>query len=198
MARPTRHHADAIIEATLAVASSREMEAVTIAAVSRASGAPSGSIYHRFASRDGLLGAAWLDATNSFQAGFLKALGAASDPPGISAAQFTVEWSRLEPRRARALVLYRALDFGSRRWSEEQRTGARRAAAALEEGLTALSIAGFGASGGEVRRRVTFALLDVPYAAVRRYLAAGIPPPPEVDGYVEAAVRSLLPGGPPS
>jgi AcrR family transcriptional regulator len=196
MARPVRHHADAIIEATLAVASTVEMEAVTIAAVSRASGAPSGSIYHRFASRDRLLGAAWLDATKSFQAGFLANLQESSKQPGLAAALYTVGWSRRQPHRARALVLHRALDFGSRRWSEEQRAEARRAAAALEEGLTEFSIAGFGASGGEVRRRVTFALLDLPYAAVRRYLAAGIAPPPEVDGYVEEALGVLFAGPP--
>jgi AcrR family transcriptional regulator len=192
MARPARHHARAIIHATLAVAAAVGPEDVTIAAVSRASGAPSGSIYHRFASRDALLGAAWLDATRSFHAGFLEALSEASDPPGLAAVHHTLECARRDPRRARALVLYRAQDFGARRWEESQRAEGRAQAAALEAGLTAFSLAHLGSSGGEVRRRVTFALLDLPQAAVRRYLAAGIPPPPEVDAYLEAAVRALL------
>lgn len=192
MARPARHHAGAIIDATLAVAARVELEDVTIAAVSRASGAPSGSIYHRFASRDELLGAAWMDATRSFQASFIEALAEASDPPGLAAVRRTLEWARREPHRARALVLHRAQDFGARRWSEELRAEDHAQAAALEAGLTAFSLAHLGSSGGEVRRRVTFALLDLPQAAVRRYLAAGIPPPPEADDYIEIALGAIL------
>lgn len=198
MARPARHHASAIIAATLAVAATVELEDVTIAAVSRASGAPSGSIYHRFASRDELLGAAWMDATRSFQASFLNALTDASDPPGLAAVRLTLDWARGEPHRARALVLHRAQDFGARRWGDQLRAEGRAQAAALEAGLTAFSLARLGSSGGEVRRRVTFTLLDLPQAAVRRYLAAGIPPPPEIDAYLEVAVPALLssPRGP--
>ncbi|MEA2682889.1 MAG: hypothetical protein QOK05_1217 [Chloroflexota bacterium] len=192
MARPAQHHPAAIIAAALALASNGEIDGVTIGAVSRTSGAPSGSIYHRFGSRDGLLAAAWLDATRSFNSGFLEALDRVSQPPGLAAALFTVEWSRREPHRARALVLHRAMDFGAARWSNDRRAEARYAAAGLEQGLTEFSTMSFGASGGEVRRRVTFALLDVPLAAVRRYLAAGMTAPPEVDGYVDAAVRALL------
>jgi AcrR family transcriptional regulator len=192
MARPARHHARAIIEATLAVAATVEIEDVTIAAVSRESGAPSGSIYHRFASRDKLLGAAWLDATRSFQAGFLESLAETSDPPGLAAVRHTLDWARREPHRARALVLHRAQDFGAQRWDQGLRAEGRAQATALEEGLTAFSLAHLGSSGGEVRRRVTFVLLDLPHAAAHRYLAAGIAPPPEVDTYLEVAVRALL------
>src|SRR5260370_40248012 len=40
----------------------------TIAAIARALGAPTGSIYHRFDSRDGLLAEVWLGAAPAFQA----------------------------------------------------------------------------------------------------------------------------------
>jgi hypothetical protein len=39
---------------------------------------------------------------------------------------------------------------------------------------------------------VTFALVDVPHAAVRRHLAAGSAPPAEVDALVREAVAALL------
>jgi hypothetical protein len=38
----------------------------------------------------------------------------------------------------------------------------------------------------------SFALLDVPYAAVRRYLIKGSPPPPAVDDLIARTVRCIL------
>ena len=43
-----------------------------------------------------------------------------------------------------------------------------------------------------VAAAVTFALIDVPYGAVRRYLAAGKPPPAVVDTFVEQTCECLL------
>jgi AcrR family transcriptional regulator len=185
-----------LVRAAIEVAAAHGLEAVTIAAVGRQAGAPSGSIYHRFHSRDGLLAAAWLEATRAFQAGFLPALEDTHHAAGVAAARHTTDWARREPAAARVLVLYRARDFGAARWTPGHRQEAGRLAAELEEGLTAFSRRHLGDRGGEVRRRVTFALLDLPLAAVRRYLSAGIAPPPEVDRYLEETLRALIPIGP--
>ncbi|MDQ6747296.1 MAG: TetR/AcrR family transcriptional regulator [Candidatus Dormibacteraeota bacterium] len=191
MARPALHDPSAIIDATLRLAATG-MEAVTIAGIGRAAGVPSGSIYHRFDSRDGLLAAAWLTAMRGFQSGFLTGLQDEAGPPGLAAAVHTTDWARTQPHRARALVLHRADDFGAARWPGERREEARRLAGQLEDGLAEFSLRHLGGMGGEVRRRVTFALLDLPFAAVRRYLAAGLPPPPEVDQYLEQALGAVL------
>jgi len=42
--------------------------AVSVAAIAQASGAPTGTLYHRFGSRDGILAAAWLRALERFAA----------------------------------------------------------------------------------------------------------------------------------
>jgi AcrR family transcriptional regulator len=191
MARPALHQPAAIIDAAFHLAS-RGLDAVTIAAVARESGAPSGSIYHRFGSRDGLLAAAWLEATRSFQEGFLRGLREETEIPGLAAARHTTDWARRAPHPARALVLHSAQDFAARRWPDGARERARALAGELEDGLTDFSNRHYGESGGELRRRVTFALLDLPLAAVRRYLAAGIAPPAEVDGYLGDALAALL------
>jgi AcrR family transcriptional regulator len=193
MARPALHQPAAIIDATFRLAS-RGLDAVTIAAVARQSGAPSGSIYHRFGSRDGLLAAAWLEATHSFQEGFVRALREETAIPGLAAARHTTGWARRAPHPARALVLHGAQDFGATRWPDGARERARDLARELEDGLAEFSHRRFGDSGGELRRRVTFALLDLPLAAVRRYLAAGIAPPEEVDGYLHDTLAALLGG----
>jgi len=193
MGRPILHDASALILAAQSLAAAGTAAEVTMAAVARASGAPVGSIYHRFGSRDGLLAAAWLDAVSSFQAGFIPALQAGAGHPGLEAALHTTAWARENAVRARLLVLQRGHEFGSERWSDPVRDRGRRLAADLEAGLSGFCEQHLGSSGGESRRLVTFALLDLPHAAVRRYLAVGIPPPPEVDRYLASALLALLP-----
>lgn len=193
MGRPILHDASALILAAQSLAAAGTAAEVTIAAVARASGAPVGSIYHRFGSRDGLLAAAWLDAMSSFQAGFVAELQQGDGQTGLGAARYTVAWARTDAVRARLLVLHRGHEFGSERWSDPLRDRARHLAAELETGLAGFCERHLGGSGGESRRLVTFALLDLPYAAVRRYLAVGMPPPPEVDGYLASALLALLP-----
>jgi hypothetical protein len=92
---------------------------------------------------------------------------------------------------ARVMLLHRREDLAER-WPDE-----------LGSELATLNTAIVEAVEGFVRRRfgtvtkanmatATFALLDVPYAAVRRYLLTGVPPPRAVDRLVVATCRCLL------
>ena len=191
MSRRPLHAISRITYEAQRLAGEGPVEAVTISAVVAASGAPAGSIYHRFASRDDLLAAAWLDALGAFQASFLGVLVAAPD----SAAVGVVRWARAHPVPARLLVLRLPRDLGATAWAETRRAEARRLSAALESGLDQFCSAHLGGPGGDARRRATFALLDLPHAALRRYLAAGVPPPTAVDDYVTSASRAILAAG---
>jgi AcrR family transcriptional regulator len=193
MGRPTVHAAATLVKAAQGLAAAGSADDVTIAAVARASGAPVGSIYHRFKSRDGLLAAAWLDAQAAFQSGFVAALARDSGPPGLPAALHVTAWARHDAVRARLLVLHRPREFGLGDWAEGDRERARALGADLEAALDRFCVRHLGGRGGDHRRLATFALLDLPYAAVRRYLAAGIDPPAQVDGYVAAALAAVLP-----
>ena len=62
------------LRAALAIVAERGVPEVTVAAVSERLGSPTGSFYHRFASRDALLGSLWLRAVLQFQAGMSAAL----------------------------------------------------------------------------------------------------------------------------
>jgi AcrR family transcriptional regulator len=53
----------------------------TVEAISRASGAPTGSIYHRFGSRDELVTRLWMRAVRRSQAAFLEALDLGDPAP---------------------------------------------------------------------------------------------------------------------
>ena len=65
--------------------------AVTVGSVTERLGAPSGSFYYRFASRDVLLAELWLATALSFQEGFVAAINAGD---GLAAALHTPVWVR--------------------------------------------------------------------------------------------------------
>lgn len=55
--------------------------AVSVAAIAAASGAPVGTLYHRFETRDGILAAAWLRALERFQQPLLEAYAGGQRTP---------------------------------------------------------------------------------------------------------------------
>src|SRR5262245_41572671 len=74
MPRPAKHDESRILNAAAAIAAKRGPKAATITAIGAAIGAPSGSIYHRFRTRDELLGRLWLSKAQVFQDQFERAL----------------------------------------------------------------------------------------------------------------------------
>jgi AcrR family transcriptional regulator len=165
---------------------------VTIASVAEQAGAPTGSVYHRFASREELMAATWLSAAASFQAGLLEALRGPSEQPGVEAALFAVRWARAEPVAARLVILYRRQDFFGD-VPDRLRPEAEKLTAELDEALSAFAHDSLGGGGLAAKERAAFLLIDLPSAAVRRYLAAGITPPPEVEVFVRQASLAMAP-----
>ena len=62
MAPPRKHETDVILDAARALVLDGGPRAASVAAIAKASGAPAGTLYHRFGNRDGILTAAWLRA----------------------------------------------------------------------------------------------------------------------------------------
>lgn len=141
------------------------MAAVTAAAVAARVGRPSGSLYHRFASRDHLLAEAWLEAVSSFQADYLPALDA-GDAAG--AARHVVAWSRRHPERATLLTAFRRTDLLGSSWPVEVAGRASAASLALERALDACV-----RELAAPRQLLLAAVVDLPYGLVRRKLVDG-------------------------
>src|ERR1700684_2523670 len=76
MAPPRKHETDVILDAARALVLAGGPRAASVAAIAKSSGAPAGTLYHRFGNRDGILTAAWLRALERFQA---RALAANAD-----------------------------------------------------------------------------------------------------------------------
>ncbi|WCD85969.1 hypothetical protein KPP03845_102310 [Streptomyces xanthophaeus] len=72
------HRADP--QRTVRLAAGGGPDAVTMSAVAQAVGAPSGSVYHRFAGRPALLAEVWLRTVEAFQEGYLAQVEAPSEP----------------------------------------------------------------------------------------------------------------------
>jgi hypothetical protein len=110
-----------------------------------------------------------------------------------SAARYVVEWSQRHVDDARVLLLFRSNDLLKGAWPEELREDNCRLQDRLNNAISGLEAA-LGATDGATRQRVRFAVVDVPYAAVRRPLEAVLAPSPALDDLVvEAATRVLEP-----
>jgi AcrR family transcriptional regulator len=193
MPRPAKFTEDRILDAALTLVAEGGPGAATIGAISERLGAPVGSIYHRFGSRDLLLARLWLRTVRRFQRGFIEALEADDlNEAALGAALYNVRWTRDHLDEARVLLLYRREDLAER-WPEELGEELATLNADVFSALSDHALLRYGeGSDGAALRRVVFALVDVPYAAGRRHLVSGEPPPPSVDDLVAATVRCIL------
>jgi AcrR family transcriptional regulator len=188
MGRPKFSHAD-FLAAALAIVAEEGPAAVTIGAVAERLKAPTGSFYHRFASRNLLLGALWLRTVLDFGAGIRAALEAGD---GLAAALHTPAWVRAHPEEARLLLLYHRDDFVQGTWPEELRA---QVAAMTERGLAGTARFArlvFGAEGPEELRRAQFLLAEVPVAAVRQHILRREPPPPLADTLIRITYEAVV------
>ena len=89
------------------------------------------------------------------------------------------------------MVLYRRRDFIAGPLPEPLRSRAERLGASLDAGLCGFAATAPGSTDLGARQLAAFLLVDMPYAAVRRYLSAGMDPPPTVDAMVRRAFTAL-------
>ena len=193
MPRPARYDSDQIIAATAAVAAQHGPHGATIARIASALGAPTGSIYHRFSSRDVLLGEVWLTAVAAFQKDFGARLqiGDASSA-GLDAACSVTDWVRRHAQDARILLLHRSEDFYAGNWPTAMTERARELRDDMSEALREFCRRLVGNTTQRSLRTVTFALAEAPYAIVRPHVRAGEAPPPIATELIEATYRGAL------
>lgn len=153
--------------------------------------APKGSFYHRFPSRDALLGELWLKTALAYQEGFVAAIEAGN---GLAAALHTPAWARLHLDDARLLLLYSRHDFVQGDWSAALKRGVRDQAQRLEACLANFARQTFGRAGSAQLRRAAFGLLEIPIAAVKPHLERRESPPPLVDELITDTYRAIIRG----
>jgi AcrR family transcriptional regulator len=186
MAPPRKHDTDAILDAARARVLADGPRAASVAAIAHDSGAPVGTLYHRFGSRDDLLVAVWLRALERFQA---RALDGArlADPidAAVAMARASIEFAAEHPLDAELLLAVRRRDLVDRKLParlDQMNAPLRAALARVAREL-------FGHADARSVDRVAHAVVDLPGGAVRRH--GGRVPRWLADDVAEA-VRALL------
>ena len=175
--------------AALAIAAEQGLPAVTVASISTRLKSPTGSFYHRFASRDVLLGEVWLRAVLDFQVGMAAARDA-GDP--LAAALHTPAWVRRNLDQAKLLLLYDRRDFVAGEWPEQLRVRVAEMTARMDAASPRWARMIFGKDGREEVRLAQFLISELPVAVVRQHLMRGEKPPPLVDEIIRATYAAVL------
>jgi AcrR family transcriptional regulator len=188
MARPKFDQQD-FIAAALAIAAERGPAAVTVGLITERLSAPTGSFYHRFASRDSVLGEVWLRTVLDFQRGISSALDAGD---GLLAALHTPAWVREHLNEGRLLLLYHRDDFVQGEWPQSLADGVAAQTSLMEAGFVKFARLVFGRAGRRELRRAQFLLAEMPVAAVRQHLQRREPPPSIVDELIRLTYRAVV------
>lgn len=175
MGRKPRFSTDELLDAALDLIAGGGPTAATMTAVADAVGAPSGSVYHRFASRDELLARLWLRTIGEFQDGFVAALSDADTQVAIDAAiTFVFDWTAANPTRSTLLLQFDEKAIVDA-WPHTLAAELQQANDHVRQTLHDFARRHFGSAARVDVDRVIYALVDLPYTAVRRHLPAGRP-----------------------
>lgn len=172
MGRAAKYTDQDILDAALEVVSEDGAHAATAVAIAKRLGAPSGSIYHRFASRDLILATLWVRTVKRFQKGFLEALS--HQEPTVAArtaVAHTLGWSTTYRREAKVLAMYRREELLAL-WPNELGGELATLNDSVKRAVIAFTTAYFGEANAETLGKTRFALIEIPYAAVRHLLGA--------------------------
>lgn len=165
--------------------------AASVAAIAKASGAPAGTLYHRFGNRDGILTAAWLRALERFQTRALAADGDTPADTAVAMAVSAVGFARALPEDARLLLTIRPGDL----LDDEPDAAFQQTLATMNAPLTQrvadLARQLYGNNKARSIDAVARAVADLPYAVVRRH-AHDDPMPAWLEGDVAASALAVL------
>jgi AcrR family transcriptional regulator len=165
----------------------------TIDAISTVSGAPTGSIYHRFGSRDELVTRLWMRAVRRSQAAFLDAVDV-QDPAmaAVGGGLSIFDFCRSQPRDARLLVSFRYEDLVRAAPQGPLADELQELNRPVEAAVAGLARALHGRATPAAVGHVLLVVFDLPYGAVRRHLIAGVDPPQRLRADLERALRGAL------
>ncbi|EIU05310.1 transcriptional regulator, TetR family [Mycobacteroides abscessus 5S-0422] len=192
MGRKPQYSADDILDAALGLVAAGGPSAATATAIGRALGAPSGSIYHRFSSRDELMARLWLRSIARYQDGILSALGWPDPDDALGAAiSHAFDWTSENRNEALLLLQYEKADLVAH-WPDTLATDLKSLNSRVRKALREYTERRYGAVTPELTDKVMFALIDMPYAAVRRHLPDKGEPASWLREFIHTSAQSLL------
>lgn len=187
---PARFSTDQLLDCALELFAVGGVAAVSVARVAKHAGAPSGSVYHRVAGRDDLLALMWIRSMERFHGGYLQALSD-EDPQRAAerAVRHVVDWTRAHPADALLLLQHGAGDLLTAGVSVDLRERGSLGRQRLEDAINDWRKRH---PSSPSANRARFALIDLPYAAVRPHLRAGKAIPDEAHDLLRDALSGVL------
>lgn len=191
MAPPRKHETDAILDATRALVLAEGPRAASVAAIAKVSGAPAGTLYHRFGNRNGVLTAAWLRALERFQSRAMASTADDAVEAAVAMGVAAVDFAREVPEDARLLLTIRPRDLLDGAPDAEFTATLAAMNMPLGERLRELARGIYGNDDARTMDAMARAVVDLPYAMVRRHANdAELPVWMEED--LAEAIRKLL------
>lgn len=174
MSRPPKFSADDLLDAAARAVLDHGPQ-VSVADVGRAAGAPVGSIYHRFRSREELLALLWVRSIERFHVGFLAALHLPDPREAIeAAARHVPAHCRAHPAEARAMSLFsrqRLLQNGP----ESLRDQVTHVNDAIDGATSELCVRRYGSDSPALQEILVIATRLSPYGLVRSFIGGEVP-----------------------
>jgi AcrR family transcriptional regulator len=192
--RPERHSVEMILDASRDLVLHEGARGVTVDRIVAVSGAPKGSLYHRFSTVDNLLATMWLRAVRRSQDRFLQQLTASGDAveAAVAAGLAIHDFANEEPADARLLAALRREDLVGQVTDAALIVGLQEVNDRLHAALTALARRLYGRANRDTLERTTCAVVDLPMGAIRRHLVSGVAVPDSVRPQLTAAIRAAL------
>jgi len=194
MPRPQIHLTDTMLDAARDLILGDGSPRATMEAIAGASGAPTGSIYHRFGSRDELIAKLWMRAVYRSQASFLTALDREEDPQeaALAAAMSILDFCEEHPADARLLVSFRREDLIRSVPEGPLADELAELNRPVERAVVDLARRLYGTRSRAALDRTLLAVFDLPYGAARRYLITGAKLPSGLRADLIRAVTAVL------
>ncbi|UZJ23644.1 TetR/AcrR family transcriptional regulator [Rhodococcus antarcticus] len=189
MARPAKYTADQILDAARD-ATVVHWRDTTITHVAKRVGAPVGSIYHRFPSRDALFGSLWARSIRRFHEGLVVA-AEIEDPVASMAAmaRHIPQFCRENPGEAKAMTLYRLPDL-LQKVPVEQRAELATINDDVDAGLRRVTARRYVRLTDQRYRLALVGTRQCPYGLVRPLIGGDVPR--EFDEICVAATEGIL------
>ena len=193
MPRPRLHPTETMLDAARDLLLAEGSPSATMEAIAAASGAPTGTLYHRFGSRDQLIARLWLRAVYRSQASFVAAMERDdAREAAVAAAMSIIDFCEEHPEDARLLAsfrredLIRALPDGP--LAEELHVLNRP----VERAVVQLAQRLYGKRSRAAIDRTLLVVFDLPYGAARRHLVMKTPLPAYLRIDLSFAIRAVL------
>jgi len=171
----------------------RGSRSATMEAIAEASGAPTGSIYHRFGSRDELIAKLWIRAVYRSQASFVAALERDdAKEAALAAALSIIDFCEEHPADAQLLAAFRREDLIGVVPDGPLAAELKELNRPVERAVVQLARRLYGRRTRAALDRTLLAVFDLPYGAARRYLITGTPLPPGLRADLARAVTAVV------